>query len=185
MSYDLQFEKLKQWEAKKSIDRKDTGNYTPEGEFLGTYVGVSAKTHPDLVRMLSNMTYEQQLSFLKPWYKEQYWVPAKCDLYPTPVQFVTFAAAVLSGPLRTRKWVQKAAKVKADGVIGPKSKAAIDSMHPIALTLEFNVQRIMDMDDFATWETHDHGWLRRIQDIQYTAISHYIARNSFSLDRLL
>lgn len=177
MEFTFAFKKLMQWEGRESDDPNDTGGHT--------ILGVSRKHHPDMHAKLVGKTYQEQMRLVKPWYKTEFWDMAHCDLAPSPVGIVMFEAAVHSGPLRSIRWLQKAAGTKADGILGPKSRQAIARKHPIALMMEFNIQRIDSLADFETWPHHKIGWLRRLMDIQYSAQTYYLANNTFSTARLL
>lgn len=50
--------------------------------------------------------------------------------------------AVLHGGPQAVRWVQKAARVKDDGRLGPITQAAIDGAHPLALTLMVIADRV-------------------------------------------
>jgi lysozyme family protein len=59
-------------------------------------------------------------------YEEEYWLAASCHKLPWPISYLCFDAAVNSGPLRGKQWVQTGLGVKADGAIGPASVAAAE-----------------------------------------------------------
>ena len=58
-------------------------------------------------------------------YWEEYWVPARCEEIPAEVRGIHFDLAVNSGVVRAIKTLQACLGVKADGVIGPKTLAAL------------------------------------------------------------
>lgn len=64
---------------------------------------------------------------------EWYWTQAQCNLLPYPVNVVVFDTAVNSGPVQARRLLQQAAGVLADGILGPKSLAAVAARQPGAL----------------------------------------------------
>lgn len=51
-------------------------------------------------------------------YREEYWNAAGCDRLAWPISYMTFDAAVNSGPSRAVKWTQAGLGVTADGVVG-------------------------------------------------------------------
>ena len=59
-------------------------------------------------------------------YKTMYWDEAGCDKLPFPISYMVFDAAVNSGPVRADKWLQAALGVKQDGILGPKTLAALE-----------------------------------------------------------
>lgn len=61
-------------------------------------------------------------------YESMYWDVARCAELPWPVSGAQFDAAVNAGPKQATQLLQRAAGVSADGVIGPKTLAAIMAM---------------------------------------------------------
>lgn len=57
-------------------------------------------------------------------YETLYWKAAGCDQLPWPISYITFDAAVNSGPKRAVGWTQSGLRLKADGVVGPNTIAA-------------------------------------------------------------
>lgn len=57
-------------------------------------------------------------------YREMYWKAAGCDKLPWPISYITFDAAVNSGPKRAVGWTQSGLRLKPDGVVGPNTIAA-------------------------------------------------------------
>lgn len=51
-------------------------------------------------------------------YNRMYWQAAGCDKLPWPISYLTFDAAVNSGPGRATKWTQAGLGVSQDGKIG-------------------------------------------------------------------
>jgi lysozyme family protein len=51
---------------------------------------------------------------------------------------------------------------KADGVIGPKTIAAVNKMSDAELVLLFNAKRLDFMTYLSNWPDAGKGWLRRI-----------------------
>jgi lysozyme family protein len=67
-------------------------------------------------------------------YWEDYWGPSNAYALPQPLDAAVFDMAVNSGPKQARMTLQGTLNVKQDGVIGPKTLAAIASYKPITLT---------------------------------------------------
>ena len=70
------------------------------------------------------------------------------------------------------RWMQRAAKVSADGVIGPKSLSAINAAEPSALLTEFNAaarqyyESIIARDP--SQEIFRHSWFARLKNYDDT-----------------
>lgn len=95
-------------------------------------------------------------------YRKQYWVPAKCDQLPPILRYPVFDAAVNSGVGQAAKWLQRAARVDVDGVIGPKTLAAVALMDPNLLYRRIMGQRLRLMTDLKHWDAFGKGWARRV-----------------------
>lgn len=61
-------------------------------------------------------------------YRENYWIPSKCDALPDVVRDIHFDGAVNHGVSRANKLLQAAVGVSQDGVIGSKTLAAVAGM---------------------------------------------------------
>lgn len=93
-------------------------------------------------------------------YRSDYWMPIKADQLPEGLRFHVFDAAVNSGTVQSIKWLQRAAGVTQDGVIGPRTISAA-SMVSVA---KYSAIRLRFMTDLSTWSTFGKGWARRIAD---------------------
>ena len=102
---------------------------------------------------------------VEPLYKRKYWDAVEGDRLPAGVDLMTFDAAVNSGPVRARRWLQEAAGVKQDGVIGPKTLAALNAQPP-AETIE-NLRKIRDAfyRSLSHFDVFGRGWLRRLAGV--------------------
>jgi len=58
--------------------------------------------------------------------------------------------------------LQKAVGQFEDGILGPKTLQAVQSMPGPRLVARFNGSRLMFMTDLGVWPTFGKGWARRI-----------------------
>lgn len=93
-------------------------------------------------------------------YAKNYWAPIKADQLPEALRFHVFDAAVNSGASQAVKWLQRAAGVTQDGVIGPRTLSAASMVTPA----KYTAIRLRFMTDLPTWATFGKGWARRIAD---------------------
>lgn len=93
-------------------------------------------------------------------YRSDYWAPIKADQLPEGLRFHVFDAAVNSGSAQAIKWLQRAAGVEQDGVIGPRTLSAASIVSPA----KYSAIRLRFMTDLSTWPTFGKGWARRIAD---------------------
>jgi len=109
-----------QWEGGYSNHAADRGGETNRGITHATYdnyrlqKGLSTRS----VRLLEQNELEDI-------YRSLYWSPAGCDLLPSNLALVHFDWAVNAGVGRAVRMLQKVVNVADDGIIGPRTKAAI------------------------------------------------------------
>ena len=96
-------------------------------------------------------------------YRRQYWTPVRAEELPAAVRFSVFDAAVNSGVGQAVKWLQEAAGVTADGVIGPVTLAAANK-DEWRVFARFNGARLHFMAGLPTWPSFGRGWARRVAD---------------------
>lgn len=105
---------------------------------------------------------ELSLSEAKRIARAAYWDEVKADFMPDALRFDLFDGAYNSGPVQAIKWLQRAAAVDDDGVIGPKTLAAVRAADPQKLAKRYNGFRLMFLTDLGTWPTFGRGWARRV-----------------------
>ena len=125
----------------------------PDGE---TRFGITKRSYPHL--NIRDLTLDDARAI----YRRDFWDRLQCDALPLAARFQVFDAAVNSGPGNAARWLQAAAGVAQDGLIGPATRQAIDAMHPAALVARFNAARLLFMTSLSTWPTFSRGWARRI-----------------------
>jgi lysozyme family protein len=138
----------------------DPGNWTGgavgHGVLHGTKFGVSAAAYPqcDIANLTEAMAEEI--------YRRDFWAPLQGDVLPLPVALVAFDAAVNAGTRRAVVWLQQAAGLNADGVLGPGTLAALTAGNAVQLAREALVRRLDFSSRLPTWPTFGLGWSRRI-----------------------
>jgi lysozyme family protein len=139
----------------------DPGNWTGgacgKGECRGTKFGIAASAHPGLD--IASLTLDQARNI----YRASYWEPLQGDKLPPPLALLAFDAAVNCGGSRAVQWLQMAADVTVDGLLGPETMAAIQAKPAVAdLCAEFQAQRLIWMAGLPTWRVFGLGWARRL-----------------------
>ena len=148
MNFDSAFVKLLGHEGGYVFDRRDPG-----GE---TKYGISARSYPH--EDIKNMTVER----CKEIYKRDFWGPGGCDAVPDGLKFDLFDMAVNSGVSRAIKTLQTSVSVTADGVLGPRTLQAVQSMPAARLAARFNGTRLAFMASLPAWTTFGRGWAMRV-----------------------
>lgn len=127
----------------------------PGGE---TNMGIAKKFYPDLD--IKNLTVAQA----KEIYLNDYWLKNKCDQMPLKVALVVFDSTVNQGFVAAAKILQRALRVKDDGIIGSITIAAINRSNFDDLIAEFTSQRALYYANTRNVDTFGLGWYRRTID---------------------
>ena len=121
-------------------------------------------TYPHLD--IANITLEQA----KEIYYNDWWLKLKMERWPNVMKYQMFDAAFNHGTGRANQFLQFAARVKDDGVIGPKTIAAVNMTDPNDLVLRFLAKRLRYFTEVKTWAEFSKGWsLRVAQCLEYAA----------------
>lgn len=153
------------WEGGYSNHPQDKGGPTNRGITLATfrrYVDRSG-TVDDLKRL----TVDQAGKV----YRRQYWDKVRGDDLPDGIDYAVFDFAVNSGPARARKYLQRAAGVAQDGVIGPVTLAAVRGMDPVTLIEGLCASRMAFLKRIKSWPVFGEGWTNRVNDVRRHAIN--------------
>lgn len=150
-----------------STDVKDSGNYY-NGKFVGTNHGVSA---PMLAQVLGREpTVKDMKSLTKEKAKEiagQYFYDRfEIDALPSDLQEIVFHA-VYMGETRGVRALQNLLGLTPDGVLGPKTKAAMQNA--TFTKAEFKDEFLRELREgtkgyskpAASWKDHGKGWTNR------------------------
>ena len=148
MNFDQAFNQLIAHEGGYVDDRRDAGGETKYGISKAAYPGEDIRA----------MTLERAKAI----YARDYWGPAGCDALPDGAKLQVFDMAVNSGVKTAIKTLQRAVGTTPDGVLGPRTLQAIQSMPEARLIARFNGQRLALMADFASWPAFGRGWAKRI-----------------------
>lgn len=104
MDINKAFEILMTFEGGLSDDKADRGGMTK--------YGVSRASHPELD--IAGLTKEQAKAI----YYKEYWIPSYCSELKPELQYIHFDTAVNCGVGMAARLLQRASRVKEDGVIG-------------------------------------------------------------------
>jgi len=106
----------------------DRGGATMRGVTQATYDAYRQK-HGLPEQSVEHMADDEMQAI----YHTGYWLAGKCDALPWPVSLLHFDACVNHGPANAARILQRAAGAEPDGILGPKSLAAVDAMPPMVL----------------------------------------------------
>lgn len=129
----------------------------PGGE---TFMGVSRVYHPEMWK-----DGRPSVAAVVDFYHREYWRRHRLSDVPWPASLVVFDFSVNSGG--AVRVIQKKLKVDADGVVGPRTIAALaDATGSEEAMARLNVARIRYLMDRPNWEQNANGWLYRVLRIQ-------------------
>ena len=106
-----------------------------------------------------------------PMYRKKYWDAVKADELPTGLDYLMFDFVVNAGPGRAIQTMQKALGTKPDGVIGPKTLAALKAADPTDLIAKFSMEKELFYKSLPTFATFGKGWLRRVDETRSHAVT--------------
>ena len=146
MNFDKAFEIIIGHEGGYVLDSRDPG-----GE---TKYGISKRAYPSM--NIKDLT----LADARVIYLADYWVEIEADSLPDSVRLMAFDCAVNTGVTMAKKLLQRAAGTKDDGIIGPKTRAAISNTPDLAM--KFAGFWLQYYTDLPGWPTYGKGWTRRV-----------------------
>jgi len=127
--------------------------HDPGGE---TKFGISKRAYPHL--NIATLTKAQA----KQLYYQDYWLKAECPALPARLAIVTFDTAVSQGVGRAKRLLQRAARVRVDGKIGPITHAAIKAAAEDTLLLDLLSHRLRSYATTRNARRYMRGWSRRV-----------------------
>ena len=167
-AFNQAFERVIGHEGGYQCDTTDRGNWDTgvvgKGNCKGTKFGLAAMTYPTLD--IKNLTLDQA----KEIYYRDWWCALQMDKYPKALTYQMFDAAINHGSRRAVQFLQRAVGALDDGVIGPKTLAAINQQDINDVLLKFLAERLEFFTNVPTWKTYCTGWTRRVaQNLRYAA----------------
>lgn len=133
----------------------------PGGE---TNWGIAKRSYPTVD--IKNLTRAGAIEI----YRRDFWERVQGDKLPRQFAFQGLDAAVNHGIGNSVRWMQRAAGVADDGVIGPMTMAAVARQDPADLVLLFNAERLSFYTKLTTFDTFGRGWINRMaENLRYAA----------------
>lgn len=102
-------------------------------------------------------------------YRVKYWMRIKGDELQHGWDYAMMDAAVNSGPKRAVEWAQEVLGLTVDGVMGPKTRAAIHHAPKEKLN-EYMDKRLAFLKSLDTWATFGKGWGKRVEHVRTLAL---------------
>ncbi|HYX37232.1 MAG TPA: glycosyl hydrolase 108 family protein [Oligoflexus sp.] len=138
-----------------SNDKRDNG-----GE---TKWGISLKSHPELAGRIQSLTRDEA----KKIYRREYFIPGYVSKYPSKVRLSVLDGSINHGILGNNRLVQKALKslgcnILVDGVVGPKTLAALRSVDPLDFIVAHCKFRLALFRGHLDYQWAGAGWESRV-----------------------
>lgn len=110
-------------------------------------------------------------AMVAPMYRKQYWDAVKGDELPPGLDYLMFDFAVNAGASRAIRTMQRAIGATPDGVIGPRTMAAVKAADPDDLIDKFSAEKEAFYRSLPTFATFGRGWLRRVAEVKLHAVT--------------
>lgn len=150
-------------------DPHDRGGATNLGVTIGTLSEWLGR--PATVREVQLLTPKK----VEPIYRGRYWGKLAGDQLPTGLDLHVFDFGVNAGVSRAAKMLQRLVKVAADGVIGPRTLAAVAQFEDKRGTAEliglFGDEREAYYRALRQFPRYGRGWLRRNSEVTVEALA--------------
>lgn len=104
-------------------------------------------------------------------YRAKYWRAVRADELPAGLDLALFDCGVNSGPGRAVKLLQAALGVAQDGLLGPRTLAAVRSAKAADLVNGHCDARLAFLRGLATWPVFGKGWAARVERVRKAALS--------------
>ena len=161
------------WEGGYANLPQDKGGPTNKGVTLSTFRSFYGKDKT--IQDLKNITDEQWLHI----FKTGFWDKWKAD----QIKSQSIANLVVDWVYNSGKWgitkVQTILGVKADGIVGPKTLAAINAQDPQSLFRKIHSAREIFFRSLSNFNVFGKGWLNRNNAIGYGWLTYNGVKHTF------
>lgn len=137
------------------LEREGAYSNDPYDAGLETAWGISRRAYPTLEPWPP--TREQAITI----YYRDYWLELRCDELPPAVALMVFDSGVNQGQNRAALMLQRAARVKDDGVIGPITLAAV-AASPDGTLERLAAERCWAYTATRNYPRYGRGWFARV-----------------------
>ena len=170
-NWDKSFDMVLAHEGGFTNDQRDSGNHLPDGRQGCTMLGC---TQTNWEAYIGHKVTQDDMKKLtkddvKPLYKKNYWDAVSGDLLPSGLDYAAFDFAINAGPAASRKMIQRALGVVADGAIGPNTLKAINEADAKELIQKFSDAKTTFYKGLGNFNVYGTGWLKRVADVQAVA----------------
>lgn len=134
-----------------------------------TKYGIAKNANPSVY--IRGLNLDQAMDI----YFQKYWLRGYCNLIPYPLSTIHFDGCANHGPSRACKFLQRAAGVTEDGIIGRQTVAAIHSKGQAGVIRNLAEIRTDFYQSIVSRNPSQRiflkGWLRRIDEVEDYSLS--------------
>jgi lysozyme family protein len=141
------------------LDHEGGYGNDPQDSGGETNFGLSKRSYPHLD--IKSLTRPGAAAI----YWRDFWTPMRCGELPPIFGAALFDAAVNEGPHAAVVLLQAALGVPVDGVLGPRTLAAV-RVAGRSLLMEFLARRILQYAASPKFGHDGKGWIRRVLDLE-------------------
>lgn len=147
-------------------DPRDNGGATNKGVTQYTYDAYrrSLKLSARTVRAIT----DGEVAAI---YRLRYWNAVRGDELPPGLDYCIFDFGVNSGPRRAIEFLQRACGVDDDGVIGPKTLAAVGKVDVRTTIGVICARRLSWLQTLSDWRHFGKGWSNRVAGVRREALA--------------
>jgi len=164
MDWDTALTHLLDIEGGFTDDSADPGNKLPDGRPGCTNLGVTQAAWEAYIGR--KVTHDEMRALTRkdvdPFYRAMYWDSIRADDLPPLIRYAVFDAGVNSGPVTAIRWLQQAVGATPDGILGPRTLAAINELNHDATLRRMVAKRLTAMTSMSGWPSFSRGWARRV-----------------------
>ena len=161
---------VRRWEGGLVDHPSDPGGITKWGISLRFLRAIKLDINGDGIingKDIRSLTEEQVTEL----YHTYFWAKCRCDVLPAGIDLAVFDCSVNQGPPSAKRFLQKALKVKVDGILGGITLAAAKRADSTNLLGEFMVRRALHYSSLANMVVFGLGWFRRLFDVHRGALA--------------
>ena len=161
---DVQLGKIDTREQRKKVGYVNI----PQDRGGETKYGIAQKANPEVAVRDLDLLAAMRV------YEQKYWFKGFCDRIDHPLSIMHFDGCVNHGVTRACRFLQQAAGVQDDGIIGNMTLAAVEEVGQEEMIRRISdirrafYQRIVDRD--SSQKIFLNGWMRRINEVTQYAL---------------
>jgi len=159
MTFEKVLKKVLELEGGLKLHKNPTENFE-------TYAGIYRKAHPEWDGWkYIDKGLKPPFELVKNFYYENYWKPFE-EVKDERIKALLFETAVNLGVRQTVKLAQKVLGVNVDGILGPKTLSALNSVNPEDFIRDFTLARVAFYTALANknpkkYSIYLRGWINR------------------------